>query len=329
MSFSVPIESLDAFRDEVELLQNSCAAGEFRPSEGSRSSSSISTPEDFDLVLSFEPEVLLRVHRPSSDSASSAAAALTLSAPAADGDAVLRLKSLIEGRMDEEDFRIAQFKIYDLFLFLQNTISNQEIVLQASASSTDQECQSRPAGSSAVLEPRSSIPMARCIFWSHHLKSTTKKKNIRAWCSELRVWGITRPGYPAFLLFEGMEDDVDEMIRLVKDQNWHALSLRAHVKYTFRRPSDLPSDRDTTEDLALLACRLAHGHASNNGTGPSDAATTSSSISKTAMTAAGGATSGKLRPGVEEVEAISCLVQRLRAAGVPELEYTEALNLRT
>ncbi|KAK0533657.1 hypothetical protein OC834_001922 [Tilletia horrida] len=302
MSFSVPIESLDAFRDEVELLQNSCAAGEFRPSEGSRSSSSISTSEDFDLVLSFEPEVLLRVHRPSSDSASSAAAALTLSAPAADGDAVLRLKSLIEGRMDEEDFRIAQFKIYDLFLFLQNTISNQEIVLQASASSTDQE---------------------------YHLKSTTKKKNIRAWCSELRVWGITRPGYPAFLLFEGMEDDVDEMIRLVKDQNWHALSLRAHVKYTFRRPSDLPSDRDTTEDLALLACRLAHGHASNNGTGPSDAATTSSSISKTAMTAAGGATSGKLRPGVEEVEAISDLVQRLRAAGVPELEYTEALNLRT
>ncbi|KAE8255184.1 hypothetical protein A4X13_0g3131 [Tilletia indica] len=114
----------------------------------------------------------------------------------------------------------------------------------------------------------------------------------------------------------GAEEDVDEMIKRIKDQNWHALSLRACVRYTYTRPAQVSNEGSSTHDLALLHCPLAQNHSSNNNntdTGGSHAS----------------ATNAKLRPGVEEIETMSDLVGRLRAVGVPEAEYTEALGLRT
>ncbi|KAE8224833.1 hypothetical protein CF319_g2334 [Tilletia indica] len=317
MSYVIPVKSIDGFVEEVELLQNSCAEGEFRPASDTAASSR-SNPRDFDLVLNPEPEeVLLRIQGPQEDGASGSRsrANLMLCAPSADSGLVQKLKCMIESRLAEEDFEQAEYKIYDIFLFLQGAISDGDIVF---ASQRDASLEEPGIQDLAAVPPsfEAEVRMTRCIFWSHHLKSTTKKKNIRAYCSELRVWGITRPGYPAFLLFEGAEEDVDEMIKRIKDQNWHALSLRACVRYTYTRPAQVSNEGSSTHDLALLHCPLAQNHSSNNNntdTGGSHAS----------------ATNAKLRPGVEEIETMSDLVGRLRAVGVPEAEYTEALGLRT
>ncbi|CAD6891760.1 unnamed protein product [Tilletia controversa] len=332
MSYVIPVKSLDGFVEEVELLQNSCAEGEFRTaadassiSTSTSASTSASSPCDFDLVLNHEPEVLLRVQGPQESGAggSSSRANLTLCAPSADSNLVQSLKKVIESRLAEDDFAQAEYKIYDVFLFLQGAISDGDIVFPSDQEHPKQEAGTQDESASAAPPSfEAECKMTRCIFWSHHLKSTTKKKNIRAWCSELRVWGITRPGYPAFLLFEGAEEDVDEMIRRIKDQNWHALSLRACVRYTYARPpntsnegSSSSSSSSSTHDLALLHCPLAQNHPSNNTTNADGAQDLS--------------TVAKLRPGVEEIESISELVGRLRAVGIPEMEYTEALGLRT
>ncbi|KAL9940337.1 hypothetical protein V8E36_001042 [Tilletia maclaganii] len=311
MSFSLPVRSVEGLKDEVELLKNSCADGEFRAGQDGSA--------DFDLVLSFEPQVLLRCQCPSLQDANAANVSLTLSGPSANPSAILRLQKLVESRLQEDDFDEAEYKIYDIFTFLQSADVGTLSVHGESVESTVNAGQDGDAAT-ALPAFKPCVQMARCIFWSHHLKSTTKKKNIRAWCSELRVWGITRPNYPAFLLFEGTEEDIDIMIHRAKDQNWHALSVRAHVKYTFQRP-DRPLDENvSSEDMALLNCLLAKGHACSvvdlNNSATDDTPSTLGSPSK-------------IRPGVEEIEAISDLVHRLRAAGVPELEYTEALGLRT
>ncbi|WFD44000.1 hypothetical protein MPSI1_002665 [Malassezia psittaci] len=101
----------------------------------------------------------------------------------------------------------------------------------------------------------SKLDMKRIIFWSHHLIAPSKRKQFAAWCPELHVWGLFKLGYPGFLCFEGLASDVDEMVRRVKSMQWHAISARVEVTYTY---SVTEKDTDPSTD-ALKSCTLARG----------------------------------------------------------------------
>lgn len=38
------------------------------------------------------------------------------------------------------------------------------------------------------------VKMSRVIFWTHHLKAPSKKRDMSAWCSELSLWGLIKSG---------------------------------------------------------------------------------------------------------------------------------------
>ena len=38
------------------------------------------------------------------------------------------------------------------------------------------------------------VKMSRVIFWTHHLKAPSKKRDMTAWCSELSLWGLVKSG---------------------------------------------------------------------------------------------------------------------------------------
>ncbi len=76
----------------------------------------------------------------------------------------------------------------------------------------------------AILNTESST--TRIIFWSHHLLSTGKRRNIVDWCAELDLWGISRPGYPGVIIVEGPSDNVSAFTRRIKALRWQALNVR-------------------------------------------------------------------------------------------------------
>lgn len=61
-----------------------------------------------------------------------------------------------------------------------------------------------------------SITIKQLLFWSHHLKATSKRKDIVQWGSELGLWGISKPGYPGVFIVEGVAEDVDEFATRIK-----------------------------------------------------------------------------------------------------------------
>ena len=66
----------------------------------------------------------------------------------------------------------------------------------------------------------------RTLLWSHHLLSTTKRKQIVTWSRELSLTGYSRPGYPGAILIEGEIHNVDEFVSRIKALRWQALQVR-------------------------------------------------------------------------------------------------------
>lgn len=71
-----------------------------------------------------------------------------------------------------------------------------------------------------------STRVGRRLIWSHHIKSTTKKKQIVAWASELKLSGYCKPGYPGIILVEGLEDNVSEYLQRLRRLTWKALVVK-------------------------------------------------------------------------------------------------------
>ncbi|KAK4994013.1 hypothetical protein LTR66_005874 [Elasticomyces elasticus] len=69
----------------------------------------------------------------------------------------------------------------------------------------------------------------RVVIWSHHLLSTSKRRDILAWSRELHLRGFSRPGHPGAVFAEGEEDAVDEFVRRLKELRWQALQVRDEV----------------------------------------------------------------------------------------------------
>jgi len=208
---------------------------------------------------------------------------------------------MVQRRLLESRTHEIPHPLFDILTLLQEAMSEREtacrdlILMQK-----PRACEDR----SAYLPQ---CDMKRVLFWSHHLVAPSKRKQFAAWCPELSVWGVLKLGYPGFLCFEGAAKDIDDMVRRVKGMQWHAISLRVEVPWTYARPKHLDG---TTYDGALRACSLAPGDL---------------------------VASSKLRTRCEEWENMGDFLtryvkqayHRLKKAGLQEDEIVEACHLRT
>lgn len=103
-------------------------------------------------------------------------------------------------------------KVFDIYIMLQDVAASYAD--EHCAALTEPGISEQQTSSSQVCTPIAE--MKRVIFWSHHLVASSKRRQLASWCSELRVWGLIKLGYPGFMCFEGEKDDVHEMIQRVK-----------------------------------------------------------------------------------------------------------------
>jgi hypothetical protein len=64
------------------------------------------------------------------------------------------------------------------------------------------------------------------LLTSHHLLSSTKRKDLISLSSQLSLVGFSKTGHPGIYYAIGTKDDLGEWIREVKSWNWLALRVR-------------------------------------------------------------------------------------------------------
>lgn len=116
-----------------------------------------------------------------------------------------------------------------------------------------------------AIDIRSSLPL-------DHLKAPSKKRDMNRWCTELRVFGLVKSGYPGFLCFEGEKDDVQEIVRRIKALQWHAITVKTEVPYTVTASFRLTDEKHGSDmsSVALRQCLLAIGHSASENSGSGD-----------------------------------------------------------
>nr|XP_031864232.1 uncharacterized protein CI109_000144 [Kwoniella shandongensis]KAA5531304.1 hypothetical protein CI109_000144 [Kwoniella shandongensis] len=65
------------------------------------------------------------------------------------------------------------------------------------------------------------------LLISHHLLSSTKRKDLISLSSTLSLTGFSKPGHPGIMYAIGTLPDLEEWVREVKSWNWLALRVRA------------------------------------------------------------------------------------------------------
>lgn len=295
--------------DEVRLLRASVGEDEFvwRGSEedAARMARAVVEEDDFkddgstmefELRLHSQPELWLIVEYPQPKGDEAAGAQIYLTGPDLDRSSLEQLKAVLvahEREAREEGFDNV---VFDSFTAVQSYLSDHPELVEAAKDAGKQDAEAEVEGvkrkSGKVNETQQrvtdEIRMARVIFWTHHLKAPSKKRDMANWCAELDVWGLVKSGYPGFLCFEGQEDDVGEMVRRIKALQWHAITVKTDERYCFTPPPG--SADDNAEVAALLCCRLATGHTARPDKRQDREA--------------------KVRPGMDEVESIKELLER-------------------
>ncbi|PWN30164.1 hypothetical protein BDZ90DRAFT_229193 [Jaminaea rosea] len=199
-----------------------------------------------------------------------------------------------------------EHRIFDVFTALQEHIVDHPLSSHGDAQQmpkeSSQEAKSSPPSPPPPPPPPPPLSMSRTIFWSHHLIAPSKRRDFAKWSSELSLWVVLKIGYPGYLCFEGKSEDVTEVVRRVKGLQWHAINVRSEEEWICepKEGEDAPS----LEARALLSCPLA---------------STSTPVAR----------GEKVRTTCEELEGMSEIVERLRAAGLSEEELVDALGLRT
>lgn len=90
----------------------------------------------------------------------------------------------------------------------------------------------RGAGGAGAADDATAKPLvlgARLV-WFHHIKSTTKRKNIVKWARELDLRGCCKPGYPGLLFVEGEDAACDDIIARLRALAWKAMALRSEER---------------------------------------------------------------------------------------------------
>lgn len=69
-------------------------------------------------------------------------------------------------------------------------------------------------------------PVFHCLFTSHHLISTKKRKSLQQWSASLRLAGFAKVGYPGAIYAQGTQGNLEEFVANVKAMQWLALKVR-------------------------------------------------------------------------------------------------------
>ncbi|WFD34506.1 hypothetical protein MCUN1_001347 [Malassezia cuniculi] len=154
----------------------------------------------------------------------------TVSAAHLDSDAHKRLSEIVRQHLDSSE----ELPLFDIVVQLQEAVAELPVP-------SEQPREPTPPPSHGPCT------MARVMFWAHHLVAPSKRRQLAAWCPELRVWGIIKLGYPGYLCFEGEEKDVADIASRVRHMQWHALSLRTEETWSY----------SGTPEEALRACPFA------------------------------------------------------------------------
>ncbi|KDN47350.1 hypothetical protein K437DRAFT_255893 [Tilletiaria anomala UBC 951] len=255
-------------------------------------------------------------------------------------------------------------QLFDLYTHLAAWIADHHIPMEKLPFSnpTDHSLPSYPLAEPSEGAIHSHRPRRRClrpwgvqmhrqIFYTHHLLSQVKQRELAAWSAELGVWLLVKLGYPGFLVLEGPKHSWEqsllaappgqpgasasacagvgigggalEMSRRIKGMQWAKLSARTEVDWvhTAAPPSSSSSqrrdqdegdgDEADMEEGALLACPLARACVPGAG-------------------ASGGreGARGKLRTCMRKTETLKEIVELMRMVGIPEDELVDGLSLR-
>ncbi|KAG1726143.1 hypothetical protein EDB19DRAFT_1897680 [Suillus lakei] len=96
------------------------------------------------------------------------------------------------------------------------------------------------SGSTDILEQSTNhLPETahyHALLTSHHLVSTTKRRSLQRWSSELSISGFAKVGYPGVIYAQGSQENIEEFVANVKSMQWLALRVR------FVEPIDLIND---------------------------------------------------------------------------------------
>jgi hypothetical protein len=64
----------------------------------------------------------------------------------------------------------------------------------------------------------------RILIYSHHLYSSTKRKDIVEIAKQLSLYGFSAPGKPGVIVVEGIMEDCEEFYREIRSWNWQKIT---------------------------------------------------------------------------------------------------------
>eukprot|EP00924_Labyrinthula_sp_SR-Ha-C_P002895 snap_masked-scaffold_13-processed-gene-10.24-mRNA-1 protein AED:0.47 eAED:0.47 QI:0/0/0/0.33/1/1/3/0/245 len=70
------------------------------------------------------------------------------------------------------------------------------------------------------------LDMKKNEKWSHHIKSTKKRKFIISTAKELNLTGFSKIGYPGVIIVHGKENCCNEFVKRIKALRWKAIAVK-------------------------------------------------------------------------------------------------------
>ncbi|KAH9461388.1 hypothetical protein Pst134EA_017694 [Puccinia striiformis f. sp. tritici] len=104
-----------------------------------------------------------------------------------------------------------------------------------------------PPSSSSTSDQAVDRMMAWSVFWMHHIKATSKRKNIVEWARELEIRGWSKPGYPGVVIIDGSKESIDEYCKRMKGLKWKAIQQRHYQVYHIPHTGVQPSSKEEQE----------------------------------------------------------------------------------
>ncbi|WWC62508.1 uncharacterized protein I303_105104 [Kwoniella dejecticola CBS 10117] len=216
----------DDLDTEIELIASSLLPAENLESSPSgiwpRTIGITSTDSDLSLHASISEGY------PSKD-----AIGVEVKSPSMGRDEASRWQALVKDKMEEwkeeEDYPLYQLLTTHFLSIL--------------APSTSSPSTQSPTKSGRPEAPQDSPSKPHhCLLISHHLLSSTKRKDLISLSSKLSLIGFSKTGHPGIMYSIGREEDLEEWIREVKSWNWLALRIRISPETIAEEKQDLLND---------------------------------------------------------------------------------------
>ncbi|KAI5479367.1 DUF1115 domain containing protein [Pseudohyphozyma bogoriensis] len=224
-------EMAERIKDELVLLRSSLLDREFSwdptmseadvalwedlLTESTSPATPLAPPE---FTVRLDPLASLRVQYTSLERTTKFVA--TIAAPEVDRRQHAVLKGVLEGLLEGVEGG-EEYPLFSVYTALREHLAAHPF----SAPVPDPD----PKPKATMKDDALPMELKEVLLWSHHLLATGKRKNIVQWARELRLWGISKPGYPGVIVVEGLASNVDEFVSRIKALNWKALQVRSET----------------------------------------------------------------------------------------------------